>query len=63
MEAKAMEAKAMEAKAMEAKAMEAEATPLLKFIKDNQKNQLVTPSIRGCIAGKRSNAKNYGMIL
>ncbi|GAA7807163.1 DUF262 and DUF1524 domain-containing protein [Helicobacter pylori] len=43
MEAKAMEAKAMEAKAMEAKAMEAEATPLLKFIKDNQKNQLVIP--------------------
>lgn len=33
----------MEAKAMEAKAMEAEATPLLKFIKDNQKNQLVIP--------------------
>ncbi|GAA7948623.1 hypothetical protein JP0539_13410 [Helicobacter pylori] len=28
---------------MEAKAMEAEATPLLKFIKDNQKNQLVIP--------------------
>ncbi|GAA8032474.1 DUF262 and DUF1524 domain-containing protein [Helicobacter pylori] len=38
-----MEAKAMEAKAMEAKAMEAEATPLLNFIKDNQKNQLVIP--------------------
>ncbi|GHS60221.1 hypothetical protein JP0131_12870 [Helicobacter pylori] len=43
MEAKAMEAKAMEAKAMKAKAMDAEATPLLEFIKDNQKNQLVIP--------------------
>lgn len=43
--------------------MEAEVTTLLNFIEGNQKNQLVIPSIRGCIVGKRNNAKNYGMIL
>ncbi len=44
--------------------MEADATTLLKFIKDNQKNQLVIPIyLRGCIVGKRSNASSCGMIL
>ncbi len=33
----------MKADAKEAKAIDADATPLLKFIKDNQKNQLVIP--------------------